>query len=57
MYGVNNMRVYREPAGKISEEVCWVAIRRPFMYGPCPSLLELLIEIILGWNKESNIVG
>jgi len=52
----NNMRIFKEKAGVISEEETWVCLCEGYLY--TGSSLEDLIEVLnTEWKNDRHLVG
>ena len=50
------MRIFKEDAGVISDEACWVCIHKGYLY--TAATLEELIEVLnIEWEDDKHFIG
>lgn len=50
------MKIWREKAGVLSEEPCWVALHGCYLY-TADTLLGLLWLAVTEWNNDRHLAG
>ena len=50
------MYIYKEKAGVISKEACWICFHRYYMYTG-DTLCKLFKDMFKYWNNDNRIVG
>ena len=45
------------PPGLISQDESWCISACGYLYGPCDSELEVLIQMMAEWKDEKHLVG
>ena len=56
IYTCNTMRIFKEDAGVISDEACWVCIHKGYLY--TAATLEELIEVLnIEWEDDKHFIG
>jgi len=53
---INNMKIYKEKAGIISEQSVWVCINNDYLY-ISENLLKLIWILLTEWNNDKHLVG
>jgi len=51
------MKIFKQKAGVISLNDCWVCIHGGYMYGPCNTLEQLIHVLNTEWEHDKHIVG
>ena len=50
-------RLYKEKAGVISEEECWVIFHGMWMYGPTDTMWQCIKQMVCEWKADRHLVG
>lgn len=54
-----NLKLVRNAPGLITEGESWCIIdfSDGYLYGPCDSAEECVVEMMIGWKHDKNLVG